>query len=289
MPNKASVQKKIPLIRIAIGFLDCPQLNKDAATYLLLYQNTVQEIFEFSVFDLDAYPEQLMLDFIDLRVTISDEKYAERAKEIVSKLKKYVSKEWKKYTPSLDSQAQWLIITQARFEGEFYMGGIKELPVMSIANWKRAMAPPSLVEFILRQSHVALLALLNLDINHYETRGCLGDFNDILAGAKQHVLIGHVCSDCQQKIVNKYGDETLTALKKLTDRSWIGSDASPTSVAAIMKKTFDYDLYLTKGYAATRIEKMQDLLLSAGVQEFVKIASAIILAWALIKFGLSKT
>ncbi len=286
MLHKTSVPEKKPLLRIAIAFLDCPQLNKDAVTYLLLCQNTVQEVYEFSVFDLDAYPEQLKLDPIDLRTPISDEKYAARANEAISKLKKFVSKEMNAYTAPLDPRTQWLIITQIPFKGDFYMGGTETLPVMSIATWRRSMAPPSLIEFILRQSHVAILDLLDLGINHYETRGCLGDFNDNLADAKQHVLIGHVCSDCQQKVVEKHGGEALTALKKLADRSWIGSDASPTTVASIMKKTFAYDLYLTKGYAASITEKARDLLMTEGAKEFIKIASAIILAWALIKFGL---
>ncbi len=280
---------KKTIIKVCIGFLDCPRLNTDAATYLLLTQNTIQDQFEFSVVDLDAYTEQIKLEPVNVKQVVSDAEYAMRSKRAISVFDQHVKTEMSKYAKQVDKNAKWIIITEVGFVGDFFMSMVPGVVLLSVANWKRSMAPPSLLEFILRQSQSALMFQLNLDLNHSETKGCLGDFSDNLADAKQHVLIGYICSSCHRQIEKKHGKDSLEALKKLLDRSWIGSADDYTSIASIMKKTFAYDLYVTKGYTPTIFEKAKDVFLTGGTQEIVKTIGYIVLAYLLLKLGLKGT
>jgi len=148
------------------------------------------------------------------------------------------------------------------------------------------MAPPSILEFILRQTQVAALTFLGVARDHFEVKGCLGDFSVSLEDTKQHVLVGHLCHDCSNGIKRRYGVKALNAFKALTDRSWIGTTEKYDSVASILKKTFGYDLFLTKGFAPSLREKIKSILLTTTVQEITKLTAAILLAWALIELGL---
>lgn len=288
MTTTANDQKKLPLLSIAIGFLDCTRLDKDATTYLLLSQNSVQEAYEFSVVDLDAHAGDLHIATLDVAHEIDGDKYLDRCRQAIHRLNQYVSESWSEAASPIKNDIKWFVITEVPFEGNYYMYGTSTLSVISLANWSKDMAPPSLLEFILRQTQASIPLFLGAAENHYDTRGCIGDFTVNLGEAKQHVLIGHICHECARAIQKVHGHTGLDALRMLLNKSWIGSTDTVTSVAAIMKKTFGYDLYITKGFSTSFMEKVKSALLTGVVQEFLKLSGAVILAWALLKFGLKQ-
>lgn len=288
MTNATEDQKRSPLLSIAIGFLDCQRLDKDATTYLLLSQNTIQEAYEFSVVDLDAHVEEMHLANIGVAREIDGDVYLDHCRQAIHSLNQYIEESWSDAASPIKENVKWFVITEVPFEGNYYMFSTSTGTAISIANWSKDMAPPSLLEFILRQTQASIPAFLGVAQNHYDTRGCIGDFTVNLGETKQHVLIGHICHECARAIQKIHGDAGLAALRKLLDKSWIGSTDTTTSVAAIMKKTFGYDLYITKGFATSFRDKVKGVLLTGVVQETLKLASAFILAWALLKFGLNQ-
>jgi hypothetical protein len=286
MPENKQEPRK-PLA-VCVAFLHCPTLAKNATTYLVLSQNLIQKSIEFSIVDFD----NICSEFINEKITscepVNDEEFCEIAKECCEIATKYSVKEWEEYTAPIEKNLKWFIITETAFEGGFYVGANSDIPdllALSLAQWKSKMAPPSILEFILRESQAGVLGFLS-DYSHFQTKGCIGDFCENLEDARNHVLVGNICERCGKEMEKIYGPEFLCDLKKLLTTSWIGSMDDTTSVASILKKVYGYDLYMTKGLSPKLHERVKGVLISAGTTEIIKIIIWLIVGLLLVRLGI---
>lgn len=287
--------------RLCVAFLDAPTIAKGAANYLVLAQNRVQSVFEFDVFDLDRMRDELA-KAEDAAFPLNDderavvagydqvtgiEQYAKRVWDAVQLAKRYVVRE-SALKPEIDGSVPefWVVFTEARFTREYYLARIDEVAVVTLGYWRTSMAPPSALEFIVRMTQVNCADFfLELPV-HYFTKGCLLDFNEYIQDARLMVLVGNVCETCRQLSMKAGKVTELQALLELVDHEWIGDMTKSDSVASVLKKVYDYDLYVSRGLSVNRLETFWDNISSSSAQEFIRIVAAIILAFLLLKFGL---
>lgn len=232
MPNSP------PLVKLGVGYLRCPTLARDALTYLLLYQNGIQNLFQFSVLDLQG----------DLPSNhVSHDEYLNCAARAVKATIEKAVETWKQSQwIHIDFPQRWLIITEQRLPANWYLYGRGDFTILSLADWDKRFAPPSALEFVLRAAQMTCLRYLRSTATHFETRGCLFDFNARIADARNMALIGVLCPECRASVVSEAGQGVLDEFGKLTNRAWLGSLSDPGSVAAILKKAFGYNIYITR-------------------------------------------
>ncbi|HEY0384243.1 MAG TPA: hypothetical protein VGC72_18795 [Candidatus Elarobacter sp.] len=304
-PGAVTTTTVAALDRLCVSFLDCPTVAKGAANFLVLAENRVQETFEFAAFDLDRMRAELRDDPATAAPLTGDEvavigetlerdlgnagdinAYAERVATAVDLAKRYVANESKRY-PDIDATLPqfWIVFTEARFSHEYYLAAVgDDILLVSLGYWRTSMAPPSALEFIVRMTQAACgYFFLRLPV-HYSTKGCLLDFNEYIQDARLMVLVGNLCSVCRARASAKPAE--LAALLKLLDKEWVGDMTTSASVASVLKKVYDYDLYVSRGLSVNRLETFWDTVTSSSAQEFIRIIAAVVLAFLLLKFGL---
>ncbi len=332
--SDATAQPAVPDVRrVCVAFLDCHTVAQRAANYLILSQNRLQRVFEFSVFNLDrmrvevAKPvnhmfvdeteRELLTGLIPASrdVPPSDagadgtqgveaqaddgaeapandgvdiDEYVDRALALVRLARRYVDREVR--TEDLETTtvpAKWIIFTETRFLNNYYSSSTDDLVVVSLGRWRTAMAPPSALEFILRMTQAATAEFfLGVPSEHYFTKGCLFDYNEYIQDARLMVLVGDVCESCRRTAIEAGREAELVALLSIIDHTWIGDTTKSDSVASVLKKVFDYDLYVSRGLSANRLETFWDNVTSSSTQEFIRLLAAVLLAYLLLKFGL---
>jgi hypothetical protein len=296
--------------RLCVAFLDCPTIAKGAANYLVLAQNRVQQTFEFAAFDLDRMRDQLREELLqtppstfvlsnaeravveatsehDLDNAGDITTFARRAYSAVELAKRYVKRESALY-PRQDGSLPdyWVVFTEARFTREFYLANIGNVALVSLGYWRASMAPPSALEFIVRMTQAACADFfLGLPV-HYFTKGCLLDFDQYIQDTRLMVLVGSLCTVCRARAIAGGKQTELDALVLLLDKEWVGDMSANLSVASVLKKVYDYDLYVARGLTVNRLETFWDNVTSSSAQEFIRIIAAVILAFVLLKFGL---
>jgi hypothetical protein len=227
---------------IRIVFANCPNLDKDACTYLILAQNAVQSILEFETCDLGVYAaktglgnlfSRLLESWGQSRFPIPFKRIAARRhsayldKQVIPPLLKPLkpNKCTAALKPYLDKHDSWLtglppntygnwsiraaptvIVTETPFEG-FYFGWCdksRNLAVASISNWRRKHAPPSVLEYVLNQvqRYALNLTFRPQGGSHYPTRACLWDFDPNVKDARMSLLVGYLCGACEDAIAN---------------------------------------------------------------------------------------
>lgn len=303
------------LYRLGVAFLDCPNLishgrrGQSAAQYLLLQQNLQQQIFDFSVVDLNVlirrivespesyetiYERGLRDNVIqkrkedDLRKRMRPESCADfmtRATNAIDSYKAVVRQDFASDDIDTALPDKWLVFTEIPFSGYIIGDYSDDVCVVSLAYWNKSMAPPTVVEFMINQSQSACVKLF-LDVpEHYGSGGCLLDFNEYIDDFKFSVL-GGVCTRCRRRITETHGQEIADALRVLTDKKWLGAMDEPRSAAAIARKAFGYDIQLTKGLAPSRWQVLWDRITATGTDEIIKLGFALALAYLLITLGL---
>jgi hypothetical protein len=293
-----------PPHRLCVAFLDCPTVAKGAAYYLILAQNREQQLYEFAAFDIDRMREELRdetyasfprsdaeravvpeaaegeFDDADL------EEYKLRVSAAVAMVRRYVAAEAKNNRVGGRVPEHWLVFTEARFTNNKYSERMGNISLVSLGYWHTWMAPPSALEFIVRMTQAACAEFF-LDLRlHYFTKGCLLDFNEYIRDTRLMVLIGSICAVCREKATAAGKQSELAALDALLDKRWVGDTTQNLSVASVLKKVYDYDLYVSRGLSINRLETFWDNLSSSSAQEFIRLIAAVLLAFVLLKFGL---
>lgn len=114
-----------PKLRMAVGYLDCPRLARDALTYFMLVQNSVQRVFDFSVINLYPYATELSAE-----VRVSASSYHDRAAQVINIAQNSISSEWGKSTQT-KLPLKWLVITEVPLEDFYYLRSNSRLAVLS--------------------------------------------------------------------------------------------------------------------------------------------------------------
>ena len=151
------------------------------------------------------------------------------------------------------------------------------------------MAPPSLLEsilsLVLMEGLYALLPEQALDLSHLPTRGCIGDFNASLRDVRYKTLQGFLCDACRSTVESVLGEERTAIWLSLLRKEWVGSLSDPVSPVSIVGK-LGYNLFVTRGLAPSRWERLMEALTNEGVKEILKLFAAVILAALLVALGL---
>ncbi len=217
--------------RIRIFFINCPSLAIDAASFLLLAQNKVQNAIQFEVIHYwifsDASPvkvdhlrgrilswraekqhlgikwmEPKFRTMHDLRVApefgieLNLTNWRSVCKKAISDYDTWFSKCGYNTYDAFDSPA--IVITETPLKGRYISYTGENIALISAAYWKEFFAPGSALEFILAAVQRAALRLcFGTKIgSHYPTRGCLWDFHCHQPDAKISGFLGFLCETC---------------------------------------------------------------------------------------------
>lgn len=272
------IQPKVK--RIGILLADVGKLNTTALKFLVLHMNTLQSALEYEILPVD-----LKDDFIRC---LSNDTTTDRAK-----IKQGIPAFLTRYQEALEEEIQqyqlkeaaisaeyFILVTTARFSDHYYNTRAKELSIMALGNWKRHMAPPSLIEFIvmfiLRETLSCASPSLRSSV-HLGTRGCICDFTASLDEARLKVLTGYLCHSCRSALQADGLGTSIEVFAHLLKMDWIGIPSEPLTPAGIVAN-LGYNLFLTKGLKATIWEKFVDALQQEGTQQALNIVGAVIQA-----------
>ena len=286
-PSRASDAVTARAEPLRIGVVLVGVLSRiSALRMLILHMNTLQREFVFELLPDDVDGVQLV------------ELAKRRGRLALGDVNKALAVAYDEYAARVAEQEQaYECLTHERFgivvasgsviADHYYLCDGKQAMFIALGEWKAAMAPPSIVEFVLTLVVAAVGFMLEQPkphSRHLGTRGCVFDFTADLADARYKVLDGFVCSDCEALIEHTATREMIAALRTLASRSWLLEPAgllSPASVA----KSMGYDLFITKGVAPTVGERLRSTLAEEGTKELIKLGFAVVAAALAIWLG----
>lgn len=278
-------------MKIGVYFWGCNKLDWQAFEYLLLTLNKTQSLFEFEVHSSEIFrkgPE--IRGKVDFDSNIIFDQFKKALILYRQEIQNITSDPNTNFDQSGSSISEYAIaIIERKVKGEFYVVTDSPFAIISIGDWRKKYAPPSAVEFLLSTIIGACVELLDKEnkiSHHVATRGCLFDFNNSVNDAKNSVLIKYICSDCEDKIKNTFGEDFIKELKKITDRDWIGNYNDVGSVAYNLKRVFYYDLTKTRGFKASPMERISQKFTETFAETAAKTFFVIIIVIIITVLGL---
>jgi len=266
-----------------IGLVQCISgIDDSALRYLILSMNSVQSAFQFEFVpfdDQDGFLRPLLANATVDRPT-SNEMLKFHARQT-----RHFQEMAKSYEQQGESPHCFQVISTAKFSDSYFYTSNGLVSVIALGNWKRSMAPPSILEFIqvLVLQNALFILCPGLE-THLGTRGCIKDFSAQLSDARQKVLVGYLCHECEY-IISEHGYPGLAdELRPLLSKSWLGNSADPTSPAAIISK-LKRDLFVTKGLKPNLLELTRMTAIQEGVKLPAAIAAVVIAAILIAIFG----
>jgi hypothetical protein len=271
--------------RIGIVFVGFEKANLAAFKYLLLQLNGVQSSFEYEILPTNPDP---FCDLLKASHEIDRALVKEAIPEFADRYSKQLAAQIAESNLSEAPPDYFIVVSLARLTGEFYTTRRKNVSVLALGNWERAMAPPSILEFIVtlvvRESVASVSAALAGSV-HLGTKGCVCDFTDDIGEARLKVLSGFVCAHCSRGLAAEghvlLADEIRTVLKK----AWLGRSDDVMSPAATVAK-LGYDLFVIKGLKATTWERTMTTIRDEGIKQMLAVIAAVIGGAILVWLGL---
>lgn len=274
--------------RIGVVLGDLHDVNVPALKFLILQMNSCQDTFEFEILAcrrgdsfVSRFSGDAVLNRASMRADVADflGRFHVLLEERIQTLR------IKEAPPNY-----FVLVTLARFDDEFYSMRERELSVIALGNWKRVMAPPSILEFIitllLREAVSSISNSLRGSI-HLGTKGCLFDFTFHLEDARFKVLQGFVCNYCRRALQADGHSALADQLTGVLNKEWLGKSTDPGSPAGIVSN-LGFDLFLTKGLKPTRWENFLSTIQQDGVRELLKLIGAVVLAGFIVWLGFQK-
>jgi hypothetical protein len=264
-----------------------PKMTR-ALKYLILHLNTIQQSIEYELLFVPGHSE--FLSGLQERRVISRKEIQRRAVSFLQQLEGSLTEYNKGYGLIESPPDHFAILSLARFEDAYYSETFGNCMVLCFGHWKRAMAPPSLLEFFLtslvRDSIFFISPSLG-DRVHLGTKGCLFDFSPQLADARYKVLTAFLCSACRAAIASDGHTAFLAEMDEILKRRWLGLREDPFSPASMCAK-LGHDLFITKGTRPTVLEQIRSALGGELVKASLGIVGALVLAGILVWLGLKK-
>lgn len=306
--------------RIRIFFIGCPSLDTDAASHLLLSQNTIQravqfEIYHFWIYGIKAHglPSGRIQSFLnrygnsslpfsrwcDRRVRSAiDYREAPLFRSPLAHDKWFATCEqavrnfdsWLKTKDTYDvTECPTIIITETPIEGGFISFTNDNIGLISTAKWNSFFKPVSALDYLLfsTQRLTMRLAFTKQVGSHYPTRGCLWDYDDHQPDARIAILLGHICHTCKTKLLDAAGEEVCEELAKLVENKWLGDKSVQFSTASILASVHRYDLSRSTGLNTSFYTRIKDSLgseLGKVISEAIKWALVLIITLAVAAY-----
>src|SRR5262245_23347071 len=168
------------------------------------------------------------------------------------------------------------------------------MSILALGNWRRAMAPPSIVEFFLGLIVTEAITTASPSLRHsghLGTKGCSFDFSAQLRDARQQALSPFLCQYCRSRIITDGMTAVLPAVDSIFNRSWLGSSADPSSPAGITS-ALGHDLFVIKGLKPTVLETIRATVRRDGFRQVLvllqTILAAVLTAALLVYLGLRR-
>ena len=284
------------MIKIGLITALLPQEQLSPFHYLLLHLNKIQSFFELELIDI-TIEDSTLLKKIHQDGEFNDEAHEHELKKFKNDCNDYLKQQKQKF-PTLTTKSEFpeyfiIYLSEHPIAGNFYYSGINSCAILSLYNWNNIYAPPSLLEYFLT---LTIQASLNFmfsrfyidNLEHYETRGCLFDFNRDLASLRFKVLDGYICSSCIQGIKMGLGNESTDRLKQeiefILSYKWLGDEELPLSVSSISRK-LGFVLFHTEKFKQTMLEVIKERLIEQVGRQPVIIFGAIITVALIGLFG----
>lgn len=264
------------------------ELNSAALKLLILSMNRVQAHFEYDIFPQENDDDQL-LKALASRKSLDREAVRELAQGFPDRFKARLAESMRDYRIVDVRPPDYLVVvSMAQFGDEYFNMRCPGVTVIALKNWKRSMAPPSLIEFIqtliVREAVGSVCPALRASI-HYGSKGCICDFSPALEDVRLKVLNGFVCSYCTQALQAGGFTALPDEIKKVLGKEWLGNIEEPQSIAGMLAN-LGVNLFVTKGLAPTWPESIRKTLQEDEVKEILRATSAIVVAGAIFYLGL---
>lgn len=254
-----------------------------ALKYFILHLNTIQSLLEFEV--LPSNDESDIWPLLRSDNSLDRDEMRDDALGFAGAYLDFLRRQSEHFRLNAQHPDHLVVISPARFKDNFYTMQEGQLTILAMGNWSRAMAPPSLLEFlyvlIVRYALAAAYPALRAEV-HYATRGCLFDFTAHLSDLRFKVLNAYLCSTCKTALERAAGADAVVQLSQVLAKTWVGQPHVRGTPAAIMSK-LGYDLFLTSGARATTWEKFKKRLEEEWLKQlldfFLKLALAAAVFW----------
>lgn len=263
---------------LRIFFINCPTLDVDAASYLLLAQNKHQPHIQFQINHfwlctlghpsswrscvsryIDRLPRSIskrISRVVNAKFDLSQapafkEKLAKSSwqsasKEAISNYDSWFDQSSYYKQDSLPCRS--IIITETPLKGGYISYGSDEIFFISLANWEAYFSPGSALEFILLNVQRAALRLaLNATGWHFSTRGCINDFGVHQPDTRISTYLGGLCHTCFDNLVKATSPETANEIELFLRNQWIGLKSDPSSVSSMLSSNYKYELRRSTG------------------------------------------
>jgi hypothetical protein len=263
------------------------KVNEDALRFLVLSMNSQQGTFEYEF--LPCWSSDAFVKALSGRAGDVDRKATKReAPAFCERYSRYLETLVQTYGLAERPPDSLVLLTTARFSDHYYAAHEGDLSVVALGNWKRWMAPPSLIEFsmtLLVRESVAMISPSFEGSIHLGTKGCLFDFTAELTDARHKVLNGFICSYCR-KLMAKDGSPGLAdELETVLRRDWLGSPTDPESPASIASN-LGYDLFRAKGLKATPWESFKHTFSQEGAKQATTVVAGLLFTALVVVLGL---
>jgi hypothetical protein len=213
----------------------------------------------------------------------------EKVPQFLVAYKAFLRTESEKYHLKQEPPNNFVFLSLATFDDEYYSTRPNykytqpnRMSVLALGNWDRAIAPPSILEFILTliiRESVAFVCPSLEGSMHLGTKGCICDFTASLEDAKFKALEGFLCEHCRTAIDGDGFPELPDIIIRILRKRWLGKRSDPSSVAGILAN-LKYDLFVTKGLTPDPWERFVATLQEEGTKQFLDILGKV--AFALI-------
>jgi hypothetical protein len=250
--------------------------------------NKEQDLVQFEFYNADPSDPLIATVMTGRRHPVNREGLRAIFSEFEQRLRDDLTEQCSTFRLSESIPDRYVVISQCRFEDNYYSIREGSCSVLALGNWQRYMAPPSLVEFVqvlLVREAVAILCPSLSGSIHLGNKSCLMDFTPVLSEARQKVLAGYVCQFCSSRMMEDNQAELPSVVSHLIDRKWLGSPVdtrSPAGVAA----NLGYDLFIVKGLRATARERFVTALQEEGAKQIAVVVGVILAAAILFLLGI---
>ena len=268
--------------KIGVVFGPIDAVAQDILSYLLVYQNSVQKSFEFRILPAPENDPFFHL----LSKAPPHTKVAPQIDAFLSRIRAWNEKNAEVYDLASEWVDKAIVLADTRFGDNYYYIGSATWAVIALGGWEKELSPPSIVEYFLSFATLASLdAIARPMERHFDTRGCVFDFNATLQHARLKVLSGDICSSCADKVEELTSKQVIADAQTLLKRSWLGTASAPSDVALTVKK-LGYDLFHTSGVKPTLKERLLATLEQEGLKNLLNVTFQILLTALLILIGL---
>jgi hypothetical protein len=280
------VQHVAAPIRVGIVFAAFPAKDTTPYKYFLLLLNRLQRSCEFELFDIDENDE--FVKTLDETIVDADEAI-KGLDAFGTRLRQQIAAAIEVHDLAAEQPDQIIVVTGVTLSNYHYLIRRKQTTMLSLGQWEKSMAPPSLAEFlqllVLRAPYSSLEGNV-WNMIHLGNRGCIFDFTENLENTRFIALAGvGVCSKCATALELDGFPNAATEIQRIAGRDWRGDRAIPGTPANIMER-LGYPLFLTRGFEPSLRERLRLLFTDEVAKELVKFLFLVLVAWVAFVTGL---